>query len=259
MNTSNNSIYSYDELFYVYQRQGSARSARTVLPHLVNVLGVRSVLDVGCGAGAWLAEYNKLGVSDILGVDGEYVDRSVLLIDPKSFVPRDIGQPFDFQRTFDLVQCLEVGEHVATNASGQLVDNIVRHGKRILFSAAVPGQGGENHINEQPYEFWRDLFRKRGYRLYDFLRPAVRDAVEVEPWYRYNMLFFAHDDVAAELPHAIASCRIPDEAAIKDVSPISYKLQKTITRLLPDSAVSGLAIVKHKLVMRSLRRNGVNR
>jgi SAM-dependent methyltransferase len=247
--------HTYDSLFYEYQREGSARSALSLLPAVIEALGVGSVLDVGCGAGAWLSAYRQLDIVDCTGVDGDYVDRSLLVIDQDAFHPRDITQPFDFQRKFDIVQCLEVAEHVPPQTSQALVDNLTRHGKMVLFSAAVPGQGGKGHINEQPYEYWRDLFVERGYRLFDFVRPLAAGNEAIEPWYRYNILFFAHDSVVPSLPAQIASTRIRDGAPVPDYSPLAYRLRKMLLRSLPDSAVSMLAVMKHRYFVHSqLRR-----
>ena len=247
-------VHAYDSLFYEYQRDGSARSARALLPNVIAALGIRSVLDVGCGAGGWLSAYRALGVTDCLGVDREYVDRTMLLIDQAIFCPRDITRSFDFGRQFDLVQCLEVGEHVPRQACDTLIDNIVRHGRMVLFSAAVPGQGGENHVNEQPYEFWRDMFAARGFHFFDFVRPTADGNDAIEPWYRYNMMFFAHDFVVGSLPPAIAATRVPDGAGIRDFSPAGYRLRKMVMRSLPDSTVSMMAVWKHRRVVRSLKR-----
>ena len=117
-----------------------------------------------------------------------------LLFDASRFRPTDVASSFRLGRTFDLVQCLEVAEHLDPSASETLVDNLVAHAPIVVFSAAPPGQGGENHINERPYEFWRDLFEKRGYSLFDFLRPQIRLRLDVEHWYRYNMLVFVRHD-----------------------------------------------------------------
>ena len=243
-------------MFYRYQREGSLRSARIVLPLVVQACEVKGLLDVGCGAGAWLSVAHSLGLQEIAGIDGDYVDRSLLLIDATHFTPHDISKPFDAGRTFDLVQCLEVAEHVPPASSGTLVNNIVRHGPLVLFSAAVPGQGGEDHINEQPYEYWRDLFAACGYRLFDFVRPRVADKPEVEPWYRYNLMLFAHDSLIPHLPAEVACTRVADDARIRDFSPSAYRMRKAILRWLPNTVVSWLAVWKHQRFLRALQQQG---
>lgn len=245
--------HQYDSLFYRYQREGSLRSARVVLPVIVHSCKAKSLLDIGCGAGAWLSVAASLGLNDIAGVDGDYVDRSMLLVDEKHFTPGDITKPFDLGRTFDIVQCLEVAEHVPNINSATLVSNIVRHGHLILFSAAVPGQGGEDHINEQPYEYWRDLFAAEGYRLFDFVRSHIIDNEEVEPWYRYNLMLFAHDSIVESLPVEIIRTRVADTAKIPDVSPLAYRIQKSLLRRLPNSLVSKIAVWKHQRVVETLQ------
>ena len=252
---SEKTLHEYAELFFRYQREGSKRSARRLLPEVIDPLGVRSVLDIGCGAGAWVAACKDLGVSDGWGVDGAYLERSLLLFEQSKFQAKDITQPFDLGRTFDLVLCLEVAEHVPKAAVESLVDNIVRHGKKVLFSAAPPGQGGEDHINEQPYEYWRDLFAKRRYRMFDFVRPGIVNAEQIEPWYRYNVMFFAHDDIIDMLPAQIGACRVHDNDRIQDFSPLQYRLRKAFIRYLPNSVVSRLAVWKHKAVLRSLAKS----
>jgi SAM-dependent methyltransferase len=254
--TSSQTAHQYDTLFYQYQREGSLRSARVVLPLIVPKCSVKSMLDVGCGAGAWLSVAKSMGLEHVAGVDGDYVDRSMLLIDASHFSPRDISKPFDTGRTYDLVQCLEVAEHVPTAASATLVANIVRHGPLVLFSAAVPGQGGEDHINEQPYGYWRDLFAAHGYRLFDCVRSHVAGKLEVEPWYRYNLMVFAHDSIIASLPADIKKTRIADGAAIPDVSPAMYRLRKAVLASLPGALVSKLAVWKHRQAVRAFRQPG---
>ena len=254
--TSSQPAHQYDTLFYQYQREGSLRSARVVLPLIVPLCSVKSMLDVGCGAGAWLSVAKSMGLQQIAGVDGDYVDRSMLLVDPQYFTPHDISKPFDTGRTFDLVQCLEVAEHVPHAASKTLVANIVRHGPLVLFSAAVPGQGGEDHINEQPYTYWRDIFATHGYRLFDFVRSRVADKMEVEPWYRYNLMVFAHDSIVAGLPAELKKTRVADGAAIPDVSPLMYRLRKAVLGSLPGALVSKLAVWKHQQAVRTFKHPG---
>lgn len=248
--------HQYNELFYAYIESGSRRSAQVVLPLVLAALKPASVLDVGCGAGAWLAVYRDLGLTTYLGVDGDYVQPDALRIAPDHFRPTDISQAFDLGQRFDLVQCLEVAEHVSADRAEILVDNLVRHGHVILFSAAVPGQGGENHINERPYGYWRDLFRARGYALYDFVRPRILDNRSVEPWYRYNMFLFIHRSMEEGLPREIVNSRLPDHEPIPDVAPFTYHLRRLVLRCLPSTLVSRFARLHHQISVQRAMRSG---
>jgi SAM-dependent methyltransferase len=244
----------YDAVFYEYQREGALRSARLMLPRLREAFSIASVLDVGCGAGAWLLAHREAGVSDLLGLDGDYLDPALLVIDKNRFRACDITAPFDLGRRFDLVECLEVAEHVPPALGAALIDNLTRHGDHILFSAAVPGQGGKGHINERPLGYWRDLLADRGYRAFDYLRAAVIDRPEVEWWYRYNTLLYVHERACAALPPAVLRSEIAPGAPIPDLSPLSMRLRKLALRALPQTAVSHLAAAKHRQFVRALGR-----
>jgi SAM-dependent methyltransferase len=244
----------YDDVFYEYQREGALRSARLLAPLLHHAWAIRSVLDVGCGAGAWLRAHQEAGVCEVLGIDGDYLDPALLLIDPAGFRPGDITQPLELGRRFDLVQCLEVAEHVPASAGPVLVENLVRHGDHVLFSAAVPGQGGKGHINERPLAYWRDLFSMRRYRAFDFLRPRIADQAGIEWWYRYNTLLYVHEDAVAKLPAEVRGSEIAPGAAIPDPSPLPMRVRKMVLRALPPATVSHLAAMKHRQFVRALAR-----
>src|SRR5262249_21733994 len=146
----------------------------------------------------------QAGAERILGLDGAYVDQERLLVPRANFRVADLSQPFDVGERFDLVQSLEVAEHLLPSVSTTFVESLTRHGDLVLFSAAVPGQGGEHHINERPLEFWRGLFRQHGYACFDPIRPAVQRKADVQPWYRYNTLLYANPAGRARLPQALA-------------------------------------------------------
>jgi hypothetical protein len=252
------SKYAYDETFYRYIQGGAIRSAQVVVPFVVDRLKINNILDVGCGAGAWLVEYYKQGILVCMGVDGDYVKSSSLLIPSTNFVARDISQPFDLGRRFDLVQCLEVGEHIEPGASKVLVANLVRHSDNILFSAAVPGQGGENHINEQPYEFWRALFAEHGYVPYDFLRPLLRGVTSVESWYRHNTMLYVANHSRERLLPVVVQTQVPEKEIIVDVSSFSYKFRKRVLSVLPVTWLSRLAVLKHRFLLRMMTNHQYN-
>jgi SAM-dependent methyltransferase len=241
--------YTYNEAFFRYIHEGAIRSANRIVPLVIQSLGVNSVLDVGCGAGAWLSVYRQQGITDILGVDGTYVQQDSLLIPPQAFHAQDLAQHFDLQRKFDLVQCLEVGEHIPQPASKTLVENLVRHGKLVLFSAAIPGQGGEHHINEQPYEFWRRLFNLHGYKPLDFVRSRIRSFADVEKWYRYNVVLYAAPEIIAALPSVVGSTRVPDGQPIANVARGLYKVRTRLFSYLPVSWLTLIALAKHRVVL----------
>ena len=241
--------YSYSDDFYRYIESGSIRSASVVVPFVLRELSPASVLDVGCGAGAWLSEYRRLGQVDYLGIDGAYVQLSSLLIPPDHFQAMDITEAFNLGRRFDFVQCLEVGEHLPKASSLTLVQNLTRHGNRILFSAATPGQGGENHINEQTHEFWRFLFAGQGYKPFDLFRPTIKGMNAVESWYRRNMILYVANTTISALPPAVLRSAIPDGQAIPEIASLAYRIRERALSCLPIWMVSKIALIKHNFVI----------
>ncbi len=131
----------YKDSFFNYIDISSSRSAKKFIEMIILPLNIQTILDIGCGRGAWIAEWEKSGRS-VFGVDGEYIDLKNLLVSTENFKYQDISQNFDLNKKYDLVQCLEVAEHLAEKDSDTLVNNIVKHGDIVLFSAAVPVKVG---------------------------------------------------------------------------------------------------------------------
>jgi hypothetical protein len=239
---------SYDDDFFEYISIGSRRSAAVVAPLVLKHYQAKSLADIGCGRGAWLPEWQRAGVSDYIGIDGDYIDRDGLLFPPGRFATQDLTKRFDIGRRFDLVVSLEVGEHINPRDTETFVDNLCRHTDAILFSAAVPGQGGVFHVNEQDYAFWRQRFSARGYRLFDFVRPNLTSHRQVEPWYRYNSLFFARAGAVERLSDEARSAEIKLDQPVPDYSPMSWRLRNVIIRRLPPRIYQGLVEAKHQFV-----------
>ena len=183
----------YDVDFFSGQWQASYQSARQVVPKILSLVVVNSVLDVGCGVGAWLKAFMENGVQDIIGIDGQYVETSHLLIEASYFHPYDLVKPFSLGRTFDLAICLEVAEHLPENNADVLFDSICLHSTAVLFSAAIPGQGGTHHVNEQWPSYWIRKFSARNFIAIDCIRPLIWDLPEVECHYPQNTILFLKD------------------------------------------------------------------
>jgi len=242
---------AYSPGFYDYIEQGARRSAERILPLVAGPLAPRSVLDVGCGRGVWLAAWTQLGATDVLGLDGDYLERNRLAIPPAQFRGTDIAQPFDLGRRWDLVQCLEVAEHIPPAASETLVQNLVRHGDRILFSAAVPGQGGHNHLNERPLAYWRERFAQQGYRAFDLVRPQVATDATIDPWYRFNVLLYVHERALATLPESVRRTALDANRPVPSYAPWSWRLRCAVLRPLPVGLVTALARLKNRVLRSS--------
>jgi hypothetical protein len=240
-------MHVYDRVYYDYINTGSIRSAEVLLPIATRYFNVRSVADFGAGQGAWLSVWQRLGVSDVTALDGAYVDPDALLVPKEAYVPADLSRQVRLGRTFDLVQSLEVAEHLPPSAAEQFVDNLVTHSPVVLFSAAAVGQGGEHHVNERPYGYWRGLFSDRGYLMFDLIRPFVAHEPAVEPWYRYNTFVYIDRNRLGSLPAAIQSFEIHRDDPIPDFSPLAYRIRKMVIRRLPVGAVTGLAVLKKRL------------
>jgi hypothetical protein len=181
----------FDAHFFEHVVRDSRESAQIVVSLVYKLLEPASVLDVGCAMGTWLDEWGKAGVQDMLGIDGDYIDRAGLLIPEDKFSPLELEQPFSLGRTFDLVTALEVAAHLEQANADAFVESLTRHGDTILFSSAVPGQGGDHHVNEQWPSYWAEKFAKAGYTLYDNIRPQIWTDPRIMPWYRQNILLFA--------------------------------------------------------------------
>ncbi len=196
--------HGYDASFFSFfdwSREMSRSSAEVIVPVLLEVAPCDSVLDVGCGVGAWLAAFGERGVS-VTGVDGSDVPDAMLMVDPRHVLRHDLSLPLDLGRRFDLVISLGVAEHLPAAAAEVFVDSLVRHGDIILFSAAIPRQGGYHQLNERWQSYWALLFQERGYQAFDILRPRVWKDERVSWWYAQNSLVYVRQgsQPALQLP-----------------------------------------------------------
>ena len=182
----------YSRDFYDTRHQRTVYSANTILSIIFSrIPEIDSAVDIGCGVGTWLSVLREKGVKDILGIDGEWMDKDLLVIPGDCFQAVDLSQTIvPAARKFDLAISLEVAEHLPADRSQGFVAMLTEFADCVLFSAAVPNQGGLNHINEQWPSYWVDLFRKRSYAVCDLIRPRIWHNKGIPFWYRQNVLLF---------------------------------------------------------------------
>ncbi|PSB19609.1 hypothetical protein C7B61_15405 [filamentous cyanobacterium CCP1] len=184
----------YTEKFYDAMREGTIRSAKEIIPIVLEFVQPKSVIDVGCGAGIWLSALRECGIEDILGVDGEYVCQDQLEIPKELFLAFDLTKPLVLDRKFDLAISLEVAEHLPPECATSFVDSLTQLAPVILFSAAIPFQGGTGHVNEQWIDYWIECFRDKNYVPVDCMRSQIWRNSCVEYWYAQNMLILIREE-----------------------------------------------------------------
>lgn len=190
----------YDEQFYAQQKINSYNSASIILAHLFDQFRPNSIVDFGCGVGTWLAAARKLnsGNGFYLGLDGEWGDKEKLIPQGVDFLPKDLSDPIHLDKRFDLAISLEVAEHLPKQSAPGFVESMTQSSDIVLFGAAVPGQGGVGHINEQFQSYWYRLFAERGYICLDAIRPYFFDDNRVGVAYRQNTFLYVNKKLNSE-------------------------------------------------------------
>jgi SAM-dependent methyltransferase len=229
-------MHGYGDDFYAFLASFAVGAAERIVPLLRYPLAIGSVADFGCGEGAWLSVWRRCGAA-VAGVDGPHIDPRRLLIAADEFHAADLSCGIDLGRKFDLVQSLEVAEHLPGECADRFVAMLTAHAPLVLFSAAVPGQGGEHHVNEQPLEYWRTKFRERGYAAIDCIRPLIAGDSQIRSWYRCNMLLYAAENRLDALPPGMRACRVPEARGLRDYRPLFDRVRHAVVRRLPQPTV----------------------
>lgn len=203
--------YTHDEKIH------NTNSASLIVPTFIQTLQPKSVIDIGCGLGTWLKVFEQNGVEDYLGADGHYLNMDMVVCDKNKIKKVDLEKFQDFGRKFDLAITLEVAEHLSENSADNFVKTLVNVTDNIIFSAAIPNQGGMNHINEQWMNYWAEKFAKHNFKVYDVFRMQFWDNPNIEFWYKQNMYFITKN----ELPETFKNYEIPYNLIHQDL--LEYK------------------------------------
>ena len=194
----------YTPGFYSKSRDGSHNSAQIILPIINQLFHPQSVIDVGCGSGQWLKVWKEdIGIADMQGVEGPYLKDVSTAIPKEHILYHDLKQPLKLDRCYDVATSLEVAEHIPPANAETFVQTLTSLSKVVVFSAALTGQGGIYHLNEQMPEYWAALFAKHGFEAVDYLRPIIWNDTRVQFWYRQNILMFIHKSLLEGNPDAL--------------------------------------------------------
>lgn len=180
----------------------SYNNPEVILTHVLNLVDVRSAIDVGCGLGIWGETLVRHGIDEVYFMDAHWYEEETLSlhIDMSHFIVHDLEDGvYDGKRTYDLAICLEVAEHVSPKNELNVVETLVGLSDCILFSAAIPRQGGDGHVNEQWPSYWRALFRRYGYDFADVIRPLIWSDASLYKWYRQNTFVVAKENLLPDI------------------------------------------------------------
>lgn len=200
---------SYKHNFYKDRHQGTIDAANTILSLVIDMIPeVRSGVDFGCGVGTWLSVLKERGADEVLGLEGSWVDENLLKITKQELSQVNFEEGVALDKKYDIAISLEVAEHLKSDTAPGFVEAITNASDFVLFSAAIPFQGGTNHVNEQWPDYWIELYEARGYCLIDFIRMKIWDDDSIPFWYKQNILMFVKEDRVKDLV-------LPDPASIR--------------------------------------------
>lgn len=224
----NISINPYDAEFYESRVNNTLYSAKEIIPVINSLIKPQSVIDVGCGTGEWLSIFKEHGVLTVLGIDGDYVDRKNLKINEYEFLSFDLRYPLQLGKKFDLVISVEVAEHLPRECAEMFIESLTQLGPIIMFSAAIPFQGGLHHLNEQWPDYWEEIFRKHNYLVVDCIRNKFWQNDNVAYYYAQNLLLFINNDFIDKYPQLAEERRINKRNMLSIVHPKCYLLRADI-------------------------------
>jgi SAM-dependent methyltransferase len=228
-------------ILHHYNDDHNTTSASIVVPYLLEYIEVERVIDIGCGLGQWLQVFQASGATEAVGIDGAHVPRELRKIQQfHEFDLTDLPGLKKFLKTsfpekFNLCLSLEVAEHLPEGLAREFIALLASLSDCVLFSAAIPNQTGENHINEQPHEYWVGLFAENGYTCCDIFRKKFWNNASINWWYRQNMFLFINENCL--LKKAIANqydgntyihpelLKLYIPAAVPQAQPISLQKQ----------------------------------
>ena len=185
----------YDNKFFQNTIKLEAKSAADFVDIVLKYYHPASIVDIGCGAGIYLKEFEQRGVKNLLGIDGSFAASEEFLLSPDKLEIFDLTKEYKFKNQYDLGLCLEVAEHLEESSADTLIETITNSSKNIIFSAAVPGQGPRSigHINEQWPEYWIEKFKHKNFSYQkektEKLRQEMKDKGVVW-WIVNNLMIF---------------------------------------------------------------------
>lgn len=180
---------------YFARRNSLEWRAVPVCDAIIDNLNPKSVVDVGCAVGDLIKEFDKRQIV-CYGIEGHENVVPYLMVDEEKVFIKDLRFPLNLSLQCDLAICLEVAEHIDKECADQFVDNLIGLSRKVLLSAAPPGQGGHGHVNCQFPDYWKYKFVNKRYVFEEHITLSIMEALA--PWkdkkgikaYYDNLMYF---------------------------------------------------------------------
>ena len=183
----------YDADYYVEAEEHARKASAAISASIMADLKPSSVIDVGCGTGALLDALRGRGC-EVFGL--EYAEGGLAFCRSRNLDVRKFDlerDTFDVDRTFDVAVSTEVAEHLPERHADRYVDLLTKASRQVVFTAAFPGQGGTDHVNEQPASYWIGKFSARGFSFDEGRSLEWRrqwKEADIARWYWMNLMIF---------------------------------------------------------------------
>ena len=229
-------VILYTTKMYASRHVTTLTSAERIVQELLNLFpDTSSVVDVGCGVGTFLSVFKEKGVKQVLGLDGPWVDPELLQVSPDEFQVLNLETPHQLNRKFDIAICFEVAEHISASKANNFITYLCELSDVVIFSAAIPAQGGNGHVNEQWQSYWVEIFENLGMQTYDIVRPKIWDDDSVLFWYRQNTLVFTRNKLVHDFARPAKSLNIVHPLCYESKLPANNGyLKNLILALIPN-------------------------
>lgn len=160
---------------------------------IINEYQPKRVIEFGCGNGELSKALSNAGV-EVTAIDAystpnftEYENINFYQVDLN-----DTDAVMDLLKVtstkFDLSICMEVAEHLNPDISEFLIQSLTSVADVVVFSAAIPEQDGDGHINCRDRYFWHEQFEKNNFYLKDTIRSQIRNNIKVGRWHALNIV-----------------------------------------------------------------------
>lgn len=248
-------LSKYSANFYESVAERADLASQSILSIFFSKFNASSIKDIGCGNGIWLREtLDNQYIKNRYGYDLASALESAEHLTNKNIIFKEIDlevASYDLIAT-DLTLCLEVAEHISLDAGLQLVKNICKTSRYVIFSAATPGQGGYNHINERPFRYWVSLFESNGFVGLDVFRSEIQNDKRIPFFYRNNVFLFVDSTELSKVQQLLTIDfmklpRISSQTQIKDYRTFVQIFKALIISRLHFKVVNVLSIVNYRI------------